>query len=351
MRNLFQAKSWLVAVLVIGLFSLGEFALSSHGALAASPQSQKTTQVMIVGSRVGHPSQVMAEAWASFINKKSDWLRATAVATAGYTASFELAMENPKKYLLAAADTSNLVGLSKDPAHNYYDKMKTIASCNPTTFVWVTYDREIKNFADFAGKKIGISRKGAVSYPFDQAILEEHGVLDKVKLAAGGWGTRLSNLKDGLIDVAVLIVDHIYPTTFKKGRFITELEMKKPVYYISMDPKKYDKVVEKMGPLALPVRIPAGSLDPNTPPQDVWGGTYACFFGADERMDQDTVYEATRIIWETRGQWKTWHAMGANIQEAFIPTYPYDANYVHPGAKKFYTEHNIELKDLAKLLR
>jgi TRAP transporter TAXI family solute receptor len=336
--------------LLVGAFLLGSFSLLAFGE-TASPSKKPMTQIMIAGSRVGHPSQVLAEAWANFINKKSPWLRATAVATAGYTASFELAMENPTKYLLAAADSSNIIGLSKDPAHKYYDKMRTIASLNPMTFLLVTYDKNLKTVADLAGKRVGIARKGAIIYPFEFGILEEHGIADKVKLAGGGWATRVSHLQDGLIDAAILAVDHIYPRNFKKGSFITELETKAPIYYISFDPQKFENLIKKTGPMALLVKIPAGALDTKTQPKDLWGGTYPCFFGADERVDQDIVYEATRIIWETRGQWKPWHAMGANVNEQFIPTYLVDMKYVHPGAKRFYDDHGIKLRDLADLLR
>jgi len=198
---------------------------------------------------------------------------------------------------------------------------------------------------------VAVSRKGAISYPFDLEVLKEHGVLDKVKVSAGGFGTKLSNLKDGLVDVAMMPLDHIYPKNFKKGRYITEMEFKGPVYCVTLDPEKLERVLQKMGRLIIPVRVPAGSLGAKNPPNDIWGYSWANFFGADERMDEDIVYEATRIIWETRGQWKAWHAMGANITEEFIPTYPYDANLVHPGAKKFYDEKGIKLKDIAKLLR
>lgn len=342
-------STYLLAALFVAWVSLSGFPVFSlHGAQAAA---KKKTNIMIAGSRVGHPTTVLAEAWANFINKKSDWLRATVVATAGYTAAFELAMENPTKYLLTTADTSNLVGLSRDPTHQNYDRMRVMASCLPMTYALLTYDKNIKTYHDLAGKRVGISRKGAISYPWDMALLQEHGVLDKKKLTASGWGTRANQLRDGLIDVAVLAVDFIYPSTFKKGKFVTELETRGPIYYVSFDIDKFMNVMKKMGPMSLPVRIPAGRLDPKTQPKALWAGTYPAFFGADERMDPDIVYEATRIIWETRGQWGTWHQLGANINEQFIPTYPYDRKYIHPAAKKFYDDHGIKMKDLTELLR
>ena len=73
----------------------------------------------------------------------------------------------------------------------------------------------------------------------------------------------------------------------------------------------------------------------------------------DKRMDNDVVYEVTRVIWETPAEeWTNWHPTGAHMNEAFKPAMPSLSLYQpHPGAKKFYDEHGIKLKDLAELLR
>lgn len=341
--------SWLLCGLFMAWVTLGGLpGFPLHAAHAA--KAKKMTHVMILGSRVGHPSQALAEAWANFINKKSSWLRATAVPTAGYTASYELAMENPTKYLLTSADLSNLVGLSRDPAYKYYNKMRIMASCISMTYLLVTYDKNIKTYADLAGKRIGIARKGAIIYPWEKDLMKAHGVTNDSKLIAGGWGTLVNELKDGVIDAAIMAINHIYPCTFGKGTFITELETKGPIYYISFDPAKFKSVMKKLGPMSLLVRIPAGRLDPKTQPNALWAGSYPDFFGADVRMDPKVVYEATKIIWETRGQWGTWNKMGASINARFIPSYPLSPKYVSPAAKKFYDDHGIKMRNIADLL-
>ena len=82
MKKLSLSTYFLAALFMawVGLSGLPGFSL--HGADAAA-QDKKETKIMIAGSGIRHPAQAMAEAWAHFINKKSAWLRATAVSTAG----------------------------------------------------------------------------------------------------------------------------------------------------------------------------------------------------------------------------------------------------------------------------
>ena len=70
-------------------------------------------------------------------------------------------------------------------------------------------------------------------------------------------------------------------------------------------------------------------------------------------MDADVVYEVTRIIWETSSEeWSKWHPIGAHMTQTFKPAMPSTKHYQpHPGAKKFYDNNGIEIKDLADLLK
>lgn len=310
------------------------------------------TKIKIGAGRVGDPWYVMSEGLANFINKDSKWLRATVVATPGITGNYELARRNPKEYMLIG-EMSNFHQMPKDPygkAHGYYDKTRFISTANSLTTVWATYDKNIKTGKDLAGKTVNVSRKAAARVIPDVKIIEEYGVLDKVKIVMSGLGGCKRNLKDGLADIGWMIVDHIYPFQFKKGSFITDLETKGPVYYLSVPPEITNKL-RKSCCSAIPVRIPAKSLDPVTQPNEIYGWALPIHFAADERMDPDIVYEVTRIIWKNAGKFEKWHPQGKHMTKEFIPAMPMDTKYVHPGAKKFYDENGIKLKYLGDLLK
>jgi len=317
-----------------------------------SAQAKPITKINIGGGRVGDPWYILSEALANFINKKSDWLRATVVATPGLTGVYELARKNPKVYM-GAVDPCNFVHMQRDPygkAHDYYNQMRFISVGASMTWLWVTYDDSIKTPEDFIGKKVNVGRKAAARTPDEVAVLKAWGVLDKVKLIQSGYGGAKRNLKDGLVDIACIIFDHIYPTTFSKGAFITDLETKGPIYYIGMDSDMIDKIrMEGPGGI-IAARVPAKSLDPATQPKDLWAGGFPTFFGADMRMDPAVVYEVTRVIFESAGEFSKWHPQGRHFTKDFIPSV-LDVKYIHPGAKKYYDDNNIKIKNLSDMLR
>lgn len=311
------------------------------------------TNIKIAGGRVGDPWYVFAQALAFFINKRSDWLRAEVVATPGLTGNSELIKAKPKEYI-GLACFSNFIHWRRGTfgkARGFYYGLRFIANANTMTQTIITYDPKIKSVRDLVGKRVHVGRKGATNTPDHKAILREWGVLDKVTLVHGGYGGGRSKLKDGLVDATFMIFDHIYPRTFKKGRFITELETRGPVYYLDLGRDKLLKL-RKEGFATLPVKVPTGALDPKTQPNDIWAYNDAVFFAADEQMDEKIVYEVTRIICDSAGQWTSWHPQGEHMTMDFIPAMFFlQPQWVHPGAKKYYADHRIELKDLADLLR
>ena len=340
-----------ICILILGLvfFTLPSF----ESAWGAEKNPKPMTNIKIAGGRVGDPWYVFAQAWANFISKESTWLRAEVVATPGVTGSVELMKDKPKEYLCLNS-FSNFAHYRKGEfaeARGHYLGMRFIANGNSMSQVLITYDPKIKSPEGLAGKTVHVSRKGAANVPDHTAVLKEWGVLDKVKLVHGGYGGGKGKLMDGLVDATFLIFDHIYPTKYGKGQFVSELETKGDVYYIGLDRDKLLKL-RREGFATLPVRIPAKALDPKTQLTDIWGYNDVVFFSADEQMDPEIVYEATRVICKTAGQWTKWHPQGEHMTMEFIPAmFILDPNFVHIGAKKYYDEQGIKLKDLADLLR
>ena len=337
-------KFMVVACVVTGLLAVG---------LAKEAPAKPIRNILIAGGRTSSPWYPLSQGLAKFINDKSDWLRAEVVSTAGITGNLDITKEKPKEYI--AVDS--FAHIHYRPGHPWGEKrgtytgMRFIANVSSETQCLITYDSRIKKVQDLAGKTVDVGRKGAANTVDHMAVLEKYGVLDKVKLVYTGYGGGADKLKDGLVDATMMMFDHIYPDKFRKGGFIEKLETRGPIYYIGFDRDTLLQLRDSEY-ATVPVWIPAGALDPKTQPQALWAYNIPTFFIADERMDEDTVYEITRIIWETPAdEWAKWHPIGAHMNETFKPAMPSLKLYkAHPGAKKFYDEHGIELKDLADLL-
>jgi TRAP transporter TAXI family solute receptor len=345
--------SVMVVFSLIWLVVGGSHVLAADKAVAAT--SKPTTKILIAGARVGNSWYIFSQALANFINKGSKWLRADVAATPGLTANFEMLRDKPQQYIgvgnLGSFLHYRLPGeFSKK--RGLYDKARFIATANSQTVLWVTFKKNTKGHQDFVGKRVNTHRHGAAIADDLAAILQAWGVLDKVKISRTAWGEGADLLSDGLVDIMALPVDHVYPSEFKKSALIAKLEAKSPIYYIGMeDPQMLDKLRDK-GHATVPIKVPAGALDPKTQPTSLWAFGDPVFFMADESMNEDVVSEVTRILCESAGKWASWHAQGAHMTMDFIPAMPLkDFSLVHPAALKYYKQHGIKVVDIAERLR
>ncbi|MGD8561415.1 MAG: TAXI family TRAP transporter solute-binding subunit [Desulfarculaceae bacterium] len=343
------AKGRVLAPLLAVFIAVAFFAGSAQESYSAD-----TVNLKIAGARVKDPWYAFSQALAQFINKKSKWLRAEAVATSGLTANIELIREKPKEYIgLAPTSTT----LHARPGHEWSKARKTytgarfIANLTTMTQLLVTYDPKIKSIKDLKGKTVDVGRKGAGNTPDHLAILKAYGVLDDVKLLYTGFGGGAKRMMDGFCDATFLIVNHTYPHKFSKGRYIEQLETKKPVYYVGFDRDLLLKLRETEHG-TVPVRIPAGALGKNQP-KDLWGFNDPVYLMADKGMDSKIVNEVTRVIFETTPEeWAKWHPQGSHMTTQFKTATPVPKVVpAHDGTKAYYQKKGIKMTDLADQLK
>lgn len=314
----------------------------------------ETVNIKIAGARVKDPWYAFSQALANFINKKSKWLRAEAVATAGLTANIELIAAKPKEYIGLAPTSTTLharPGHAWSKARKTYTGARFIANLTTMTQLLVTYDPSIKSVKDLKGKTVDVGRKGAGNTPDHLAILKAYGVLDDVKLIYTGFGGGAKRLMDGFCDATFLIINHTYPHKFAKGRYVDRLETKKPVYFVGFDRDLLLKLrASEHG--TVPVRIPAGALGKNQP-KALWAFNDPVYLMADEKMDPKIVEEVTRVIYETpASEWVKWHPQGEHMTTRFKTATPVPKVVPpHPGTKAFYDKKGIKMTDLADQLK
>jgi len=339
MRKHRLSKLVALAILFVTVGFVGSMPLS------AQPAPKPATQILLLGGRVDDAGYAISQALAKFINTQSSWLRIEVATMPGIDSGPEIAMGNPEKYVYIMTHLA-IKHMPKMEKFKFYDKMRIIGFCYPVSTVWITYDNEIKTANDFIGKRVFAARPGGLLLPEQKDLLTQLGVWDKIKISHGGYGSGATALTDGLSDITLMTIDHILPSTFTKGAFITQMETRKPIYYCNiMPPELQDK--SNM----IPARVPPGALDPKTQPNELWAAVFPVFFSADERLDQDIVYEVARILYENAGKYTSWHAQGASLTKEFIPLYYSGENWIHPGALKYYKEKGATLKNISYLLR
>jgi TRAP transporter TAXI family solute receptor len=189
-----------IAMMIVALF----FIVSLLGFVAhPGAQAQEITRMTVGGSGPGATAYILAGGLAELINTKIKHpkLRITAQTTKGF-------VENSRLVDSGQMD----MGMNSTPllyAHHqgmapFKDKAKNVRVGLPvgtSAHQWATFKKTgIKTISDMAGKRVSIGPRGSSTAVQSERILEEYGILDKVKVSRLGWDEAARAMQDGKLD-------------------------------------------------------------------------------------------------------------------------------------------------------
>ncbi|MBW1994366.1 MAG: hypothetical protein JRI77_07920 [Deltaproteobacteria bacterium] len=317
---------------------------------------KKETHITFAAGRPGDAWNVLSHALATFINKRSDWLRADVVATAGVSDDTRLVVSKKKK-------RSNHILVNMIPGWRYLGKNEyhslKIGTLLHLSSVWVTLDPELKTLADLKGKSVTLPRKIPKTYAWIFAdLLRQVGVWDTVTPLHGGLGAGLTALRDGAAHAGVQM------DTFLLGSKLEELQTRGTLYFLQQGDVKANieaiakacrtKEFEGQNLPTLASVVPANALG-KTQTQDMAVVTCPIFWACSQDVSDDIVYEVTKILYQAAeaGDFANYHAMGKGITPEFLVSSFWATekecreNY-HPGALKYYDEIGVRLKSFGE---
>ena len=329
-----------VCILIVALFA-GIFG-------CATPASeQERTRITLGTGRPGDAWTVMTYALGSFINEDSQLIKTSVLTTGGTGDSRKILLEDTVKRA-----TQTGIGLPSVAEAELSEKGAFplfIGMITPASYLWITYDENIKTLEDFAGKVIAGPRQTTYGW-FEQfsVPLELAGVLDKVEIQSGGIAGGLTKLIDGTVDIAMVNCDAIYPDIIQPGSRIEQAQAKAPVYFPDWGKERIEvQASEKIGFQLTSVEVPPESLGP-TQKDTIYILSDPLFWGAHMDMDEDIVYEIAKILYDHagKGDFAGYHNIGKGLVPEFVPYGPWKTKediekWYHPGALKYYREAGV----------
>ncbi len=310
-----------------------------------APASAEERHIMMPSMPRGLHAYVTVFGISEIINKKSKWLRATAVESSGTSENARLVEDRPKE-VLAFGNPVMLypAKIGQRPAWDHPMPMKVICQLVAAGIVPATLNPDIKSIADCKGKTIMIWLKGGEYELLWDGWLSAHGMsLDDVKLVYGSATKACDSLKDGRIDIGMLGL--VAPEVGVMPPNWTQLMVERDVRYVQLTDKDFEAARAKYGyPWYLGIMPKATNRGFTS---DVWYRKSVNLMMCHPDMDDQVVTEFLTIMFENYKDLVRYHKANAAMSPEKFTDCGVAKEDFHPAAIKFYEKHGISFPDYA----
>ncbi|PTX64561.1 hypothetical protein C8P63_10254 [Melghirimyces profundicolus] len=325
---------WLSVFLIaaLSLTGCGKAADDGGGAESEGGEQQLALGTGSTGGTYYPLGGAMANQW----NKDVDGVKVTPQATGA-------SVENMALIGKGDLDLGMAVNMTADDAYNGKADFKGQAVKNfgavgviyPEVIqIVVPKDSDIQSIKDLKGKRVAVGPQGSASVNTTRDILKAHGLsFDDIKPFYDAFGDAATKLKDGQLDASFGILG-------LPASSIEEITASEEVRLLGVD----DGALKKMQaerPFYQPLNIPGGTYKGQD--EDVQTVTLKAVLYASNDLGEDLVYQLTKVMYQKRDTIAQAHETGKQIDpEKALEgvTTP-----IHPGAKKYFEEKNIELPE------
>lgn len=308
---------------------------------SCSVKENRGKKIIRIGSASsGSSGYVHFEACAYLVNKYSDKVIASSMATSGSVENVVLLDQG--KVDIGSASTLD-VEAAWSGQINAKKRIPVLQVFSWT--VWaiplvVLEDSTVTSYPDLIGKKINIVKKGSGAEHLHRLILEEYGILQGVKVNYMPWQSGVDALIDGTIAAT--------PGNFTAGNpspLMLNLASRKKYRALAVKHEVMQRVINR-NKGAISITLPRASYEGLNNEIQVPGFTGIAI--SMESVADDLVYEFTKAVLEHIDELHNISKVSEtstleNAVKWLMPEYP-----VHPGAVRFYKEKGVwrnELKE------
>lgn len=277
----------------------------------------------------------IAVAMSKVMSENTDY-KIESQTTGGSIANLRMIDEGEVKMLFAGAITADAGYKGEDPFKKPIDSTRSITALYPETLqIAVPQGSGINSIEDLAGKKVAVGAPGSGTERTAKIILEAHGIsYDDIKPEFLGFAEAVTSMKDNAIDSAFIMAGT--PTSA-----IVDASSSMDIDVLSIEDDMAEKIIEQE-PYLVVQTIEAGTYE-NINEDIVTLATPATLLVAED-VNEDTVYELTKSIFENLDKLQESHVQANNIsletatEGLSIP--------LHPGAIKYYEEQDLDVDSL-----
>jgi TRAP transporter TAXI family solute receptor len=269
----------------------------------------------------------MAKIW----NSKIPGMNVTAQATGASVENIRLINKKEVELALVQSDTIDFAYNAKETFKESITNMNAIATLYPEVIqIVVRGDANVKSFADFKGKKVGVGAPGSGTEANFRQLLDIYGMKkEDVNGQYLSFAESADQFKDRHID-AFFVVAGV------PNSAIMDVAFTQTISILTIPDDKAAALTKKY-PFLSSFVIPANTYKNQTAAVNTVAVNAVLIASSD--LKEDAVYNLTKALFENQAELATVHAKGKelNLKTAVAGvSIPF-----HPGALKYYKEKGI----------
>ena len=300
--------------------------------LASCSKNAKKDYILATGG-TGGTYYPFGGAIANIWNTKVENMNVTAQATGASAENLRLINKGEAEYAIVQNDVMDYAYNGTDLfAGEKLANIMTIGTLYPEVVqIAVSKDSGIKSVADFKGKRISVGDAGSGVEFNAKQIMEGYGLtFDDIKKSNLSFKESAEGIQNGTLDGC-------FVTAGVPNAALQELAFTAGLTLVPVDGDAAKKICEKYG-YYTQTTIPGGTYkgtDDDTPALAI-----KATLAVSSKLDEQTVYQMTKALFENLDELATAHAKGKEVSAKAAVTgvsVPF-----HPGAKKYFKEIGLE---------
>ena len=300
--------------------------------LAGCSKNAKKDYILATGG-TGGTYYPFGGAIANIWNTKIENMNVTAQATGASAENLRLINKGEAEYAIVQNDVMDYAYNGTDLfAGEKLANIMTIGTLYPEVVqIAVSKDSGIKSIADFKGKRISVGDAGSGVEFNAKQIMEGYGLtFDDIKKNNLSFKESAEGIQNGTLDGC-------FVTAGVPNAALQELAFTAGLTLVPVDGDAAKKICKKYG-YYTQTTIPGGTYkgtDDDTPALAI-----KATLAVSSKLDDQTVYEMTKALFENLYELATAHAKGKEVSAKAAVTgvsVPF-----HPGAKKYFKEIGLE---------
>ena len=313
-------------------FKVSTLLLVTAMMLASCSKNAKKDYILATGG-TGGTYYPFGGAIANIWNTKVENMNVTAQATGASAENLRLINKGEAEYAIVQNDVMDYAYNGTDLfAGEKLANIMTIGTLYPEVVqIAVSKDSGIKSIADFKGKRISVGDAGSGVEFNAKQIMEGYGLtFDDIKKSNLSFKESAEGIQNGTLDGC-------FVTAGVPNAALQELAFTAGLTLVPVDGDAAKKICEKYG-YYTQTTIPGGTYkgtDDDTPALAI-----KATLAVSSKLDDQTVYEMTKALFENLDELATAHAKGKEVSAKAAVTgvsVPF-----HPGAKKYFKEIGLE---------